>query len=466
MIDCLRKIVQNEGTVPALVRQTTYTSIVMVCFPKVKTAIARDPAAPTFFDRLMSGGIAGAIGISFVNPVEVAKTQLQTSTAAASASASAAPKPTMAGVMRSVYAAEGIRGLWAGWTPNVARCFLVNAAEIGTYDQVKHMLIENEVFSFSPLLQHVTASATAGFASACTSTPADVVKTRLMNQTGKETTGQVYTGIADAVTTIVKTEGLATLWSGFAPILTRKVIWCTVFFVSAFVEEHVEVFATGAGADFLGSGAIAEEEAEAEAEEPPQVVRVGRMSFEGVWYLVDKGNGVVYANDIQNPEVVGTYSEAGGISLDDSEEEEDSEDGEDGADDAEAAAEAAGTAAAPDGTCEDGEVDGDGKCGCGALKRAPGSVASGGPQIDMSSIQGDNEERVVAALVELEGGFFPEDGEGPAREVTVGPFRIGQHEVSNERFAAFVKSTGYVTEAERFGVQNRVGKNYLGRCCC
>jgi len=212
----------------------------------------------------------------------------------------------------------------------------------------------------------------------------------------------------------------------------------------------------------LTSSVQAEEEAE--AEEPPQVVRVGRMSFEGVWYLVDKGNGVVYANDIQNPEVVGTYSEAGGISLDDSEEEEDSEDGEDGADDAEAAAEAAGTAAAPDGTCEDGEgnplVDGDGKCGCGALKRAPGSVASGGPQIDMSSIQGDNEERVVAALVELEGGtftlgsdagFFPEDGEGPAREVTVGPFRIGQHEVSNERFAAFVKSTGYVTEAERFG---------------
>lgn len=30
-------------------------------------------------------------------------------------------------------------------------------------------------------------------------------------------------------------------------------------------------------------------------------------------------------------------------------------------------------------------------------------------------------------------------------------YSIGQHEVSNERFAAFVKSTGYVTEAERFG---------------
>ena len=48
-------------------------------------------------------------------------------------------------------------------------------------------------------------------------------------------------------------------------------------------------------------------------------------------------------------------------------------------------------------------------------------------------------------------GFFPEDGEGPAREVTVSPFRIGQHEVSNARFQAFVDATGYVTEAERFG---------------
>lgn len=40
-----------KGTVPALVRQTTYTSIVMVCFPKVKTAIARDvrPRMPLYF---------------------------------------------------------------------------------------------------------------------------------------------------------------------------------------------------------------------------------------------------------------------------------------------------------------------------------------------------------------------------------------------------------------------------------
>ncbi len=48
-------------------------------------------------------------------------------------------------------------------------------------------------------------------------------------------------------------------------------------------------------------------------------------------------------------------------------------------------------------------------------------------------------------------GGFPADGEGPIREVTVGPFLLDRHAVSNERFAAFVRATCYVTEAERFG---------------
>ncbi|MER8160321.1 formylglycine-generating enzyme family protein [Streptomyces sp. NPDC094472] len=46
---------------------------------------------------------------------------------------------------------------------------------------------------------------------------------------------------------------------------------------------------------------------------------------------------------------------------------------------------------------------------------------------------------------------FPADGEGPVREVTVAAFRIDVHAVTNERFARFVRETGHVTEAERFG---------------
>jgi formylglycine-generating enzyme len=46
---------------------------------------------------------------------------------------------------------------------------------------------------------------------------------------------------------------------------------------------------------------------------------------------------------------------------------------------------------------------------------------------------------------------FPDDGEGPVREVGVSAFHIDAKAVTNTRFAAFVKATGYRTEAERFG---------------
>lgn len=65
------------------------------------------------------------------------------------------------------------------------------------------------------------------------------------------------------------------------------------------------------------------------------------------------------------------------------------------------------------------------------------------------------------SLVALEGGRFlmgtddgighPGDGEGPAREVAVDPFEIDAYAVSNARFDDFVRDTGHVTDAERYG---------------
>jgi sulfatase modifying factor 1 len=69
--------------------------------------------------------------------------------------------------------------------------------------------------------------------------------------------------------------------------------------------------------------------------------------------------------------------------------------------------------------------------------------------------------RDIGALIALPGGIFrmgtddrdgfPEDSEGPVREVTVAPFAIDAHCVSNARFAEFVSVTGYRTDAERYG---------------
>ncbi|AZN40766.1 formylglycine-generating enzyme family protein [Paenibacillus albus] len=46
---------------------------------------------------------------------------------------------------------------------------------------------------------------------------------------------------------------------------------------------------------------------------------------------------------------------------------------------------------------------------------------------------------------------FPDDGEGPIREVELSPFYIDSCTVTNAEFAEFVRRTGYITEAERYG---------------
>ena len=43
------------------------------------------------------------------------------------------------------------------------------------------------------------------------------------------------------------------------------------------------------------------------------------------------------------------------------------------------------------------------------------------------------------------------DGEGPARPVALSPFAIDTYPVTNADFAAFVRATGYISEAERYG---------------
>ncbi|WP_406465895.1 formylglycine-generating enzyme family protein [Streptomyces sp. NBC_00111] len=70
--------------------------------------------------------------------------------------------------------------------------------------------------------------------------------------------------------------------------------------------------------------------------------------------------------------------------------------------------------------------------------------------------------RVRKRLIDLPGGRFlmgtddqdgfPADGEGPIREAETAPFGIAPTAVTNAQFATFVKATGHVTEAERFGL--------------
>jgi len=227
--DCLLRTAREEGPTalwkglaPALVRQVSYTSLSLVIYEPIRDfygGILRPSAGggPNFAQRLAAGGTAGAIAISIFNPAEVVKTQVQSHHGAGLG---------MRDIVARVWANDGLLGFWAGVRPNVARTFLVNAAELGTYDEAKSRLTPH---LGEGLLSHVGASGCAGFTSACVSTPADVVKTRLMNAAGGQSQ---YRGMLHAGTRILLDEGATALYKGFLPICVRKLVWCATFFVS------------------------------------------------------------------------------------------------------------------------------------------------------------------------------------------------------------------------------------------
>ncbi len=95
---------------------------------------------------------------------------------------------------------------------------------------------------------------------------------------------------------------------------------------------------------------------------------------------------------------------------------------------------------------------------CGASHS--GDAAQEGRQIDATSIAPDRPFRVAdptAGMIRIPGGAA-RLGAGDERrrpreagEVEVSPFWLDAHEVTNSEFEAFVRSTGYRTDAERIG---------------
>ncbi|MFD5651196.1 formylglycine-generating enzyme family protein [Streptomyces sp. NPDC127039] len=97
---------------------------------------------------------------------------------------------------------------------------------------------------------------------------------------------------------------------------------------------------------------------------------------------------------------------------------------------------------------------------CCAPATAPVAVAAPSPAVAAEPGHAAR-PRSTRGQVRLPGGEFamgdafgegyPADGETPVHTVRLRPFHIDETAVTNARFAAFVKATGHVTDAERFG---------------
>lgn len=80
-------------------------------------------------------------------------------------------------------------GFLKGVNVNIIRAIVVNAAELSAYDQSKLLLVNYGGMNPQSIITHFISSVCAGFFATICSSPFDVVKTRVMNQSRATATG-------------------------------------------------------------------------------------------------------------------------------------------------------------------------------------------------------------------------------------------------------------------------------------
>ncbi|PRW56809.1 mitochondrial uncoupling 3 [Chlorella sorokiniana] len=248
-----RVIIQLEGVgglyaglAPAVLRHVPYTGIRVLAFEQLRSlaqqrwapaeaAAAASQAGEARIQqlplpvRLAIGLTAGGVAQFVAVPADLIKVRMQADGRLVAAGLQ--PAPRYKGVVHafsSVLAQEGMRGLWRGSLPAVQRAALVNLGELTTYDAAKQQVLRSGVTGGDNVWAHALSSTCSGFVASVVSTPADVVKTRLMNQ---DPARPAYRGMLHCFTATLRAEGVRGLYAGFIPTWSRLAPWQLCFWI-------------------------------------------------------------------------------------------------------------------------------------------------------------------------------------------------------------------------------------------
>lgn len=169
-------------------------------------------------------------------PLDTAKVRLQiqpTSTSVkttSSATTTAAANPKYRGLVstvRVIAAEEGPTALWKGLVPSLHRQVLYGGLRIGLYDPLKRAIADASggFLSRDGLGLKVASGLATGALAIAVASPTDLVKVRMQAE-GKLPAGapKRYPSALGAYATIVRTEGVAALWTGLGPNVARNAI--------------------------------------------------------------------------------------------------------------------------------------------------------------------------------------------------------------------------------------------------
>ena len=203
-----------DGLKPALFRHCIYTMLRINIYESLRDS-SKNKRGLSIGEKIMIGGISGGVAQFIASPCDLIKIRYITDINNISISRT----------IKQIYTEGGIQGLWRGVVPNVSRGMLVNIAELATYDHSKGFIKKSfDMKDSTPL--HISASLCSGFVSSVLCTPADVIKSRIMQ------TNSPYKGMIDCIYKTITEEGILSLYKGFYPIWFRLAPWQLIFWVS------------------------------------------------------------------------------------------------------------------------------------------------------------------------------------------------------------------------------------------
>ena len=217
VMDALSKLLRHDGASglyrglqASLWRELSYSGIRMGLYEPTKRALGGNAADTSLGLKVMSGALTGCFGSALANPLDLVKVRMQSATGAA-------PYSSVVAALSAIRAeGDGVRGLWRGTGPTCARATLLTASQVPTYDHVKHLLVDDGHMR-EGYACHFVCSMIAGVVAAAVTSPADLVKSRIMVQPVDAATGAgtLYTGTLDCLHKIVRSEGPLALFKGF-----------------------------------------------------------------------------------------------------------------------------------------------------------------------------------------------------------------------------------------------------------
>lgn len=215
------QIIRNEGffkiysgLTASLLRQATYSTVRFGAYEYMKESYQeKNNKMPSTLVLLPMSMLSGALGGLVGNPSDVVNIRMQNDS-----TLPVEQRRNYRNAFQGIYRItreEGISSLFRGLTPNLVRGVLMTASQVVTYDIAKGLLIDAFKMDPSKKTTHFSASLLAGLVATTVCSPADVVKTRIMNAKGSSG------GAIHILSAAVKNEGVGFMFRGWLPSFIR-----------------------------------------------------------------------------------------------------------------------------------------------------------------------------------------------------------------------------------------------------